>query len=251
MRICFPIDRILGDPNCHVRRERAALQTVESSFDHNQNPPDYSTIVSTSNLATTAMTNTSPNHDHHEPNANTASQTNVYDNSHAPPRATHISSNNINETCPHHQTHQISNVRRHTTTNFPPQKSLEKMDSFSSTMPRRQNPAAISSASPNERHNFNFRNLTAHDVAQLLRSTPNAQLIRSETNLDPLPPTTANSERCADRNTGLSIADDDDDLHSNGQQEQEDFSFTRSVEELILNEVPVGESNAAATFCDK
>lgn len=222
--------RILGEPNCNVRRQRAALQTVELSF---ENPPEYSTIVPNTNLATITIPNTTPHHDHHEQNANEMQLMN------APSHYRH-----------HHQNHQSSHNRRHTTTNFPPQKSMEKMDSFSSTMPRRQNLATISSISANER--CNFRNLTAHDVAQLLRSTPNTQLIRSETNLEPLPPPPSiNSEQhCVNRSATLNI-DDVDHSHGNEQNEQEDFSLTRSVEELILNEVPMSESNAAATFCDK
>lgn len=228
----------MGEPNCNSRRQRAALQTVESSFD--QNPPEYSTIVSTS-LANTAFTNTTPNL---EQNGPTAPDTNEYN--HTP---SHTTINN-NDTYRHHHNHQISNVRRHTTTNFPSQKSLEKMDSFSSTMPRRQN-LAISSTSTNDR--CNFRNLTAHDVAQLLRSTPNTQLIRSDTISDPLAPSSIDSSSFpidSDHCVTISTTMDDNNLHGNGH-EQEDFSLTRSVEELILNEVPIGESNAAATFCDK
>lgn len=213
--ICFY--RILGEPNSNGRRQRAALQTIESSFD--QNPPEYSTIVST-NLTTTAHTNTAPIHDHFEQIGTTASEANDYN---ITPALNTISSGNYR----HHQHHQISNTRRHTTTNFPSQKTLEKMDSFSSTMPRRQSPA-ISSTSSNDRSNF--RNLTANDVAQLLRSTPNTQLIRSETNSDSI---------------------DSSSYPIDSGHEQEDYSITRSVEELILNEVPIGESNAAATFCDK
>lgn len=236
--------RILGEPNCNGRRQRAALQTVESSFD--QNPPEYSTIVSTS----LAITSTTPNHDHLEQiGTNTAPDTNDYN--HTSSHNTINRSDTYRPQHQHHPHHQISNSRRHTTTNFPSQKSLEKMDSFSSTMPRRQNPA-ISSTSTNER--CNFRNLTAHDVAQLLRSTPNTntQLIRSEPNSEPLSPSSIDSssfpidsDHCVTISATLG-----DSLHGSGH-EQEDYSLTRSVEELILNEVPIGESNAAATFCDK
>lgn len=216
------IRRILGEPNSNGRRQRAALQTIESSFD--QNPPEYSTIVS-ANLTTAAITNPTPIHDHFEQFGTTPPGTNDYNLT--------PSLNTINSAGGNYRHQQISNTRRHTTTNFPSQKSLEKMDSFSSTMPRRQSPA-ISSSSSNDR--CNFRNLTANDVAQLLRSTPNTQLIRSETNSDSI--------------DSSSFPIDSDNLHGS-IHEQEDYSITRSVEELILNEVPIGESNAAATFCDK
>lgn len=227
----------MGEPNSNGRRQRAALQTVESSFD--QNPPEYSTIVSTA-----AIINTIP-HDLHE---STAPDTNDYNVT-----PSHATINNNGTYRPHHLHHphhnQISNARRHTTTNFPSQKPLEKIDSFSSTMPRRQSPAIISTSS-NDR--CNFRNLTAHDVAQLLRSTPNTQLIRSATNSDPLAPSSIDSSSFPIDNGHCITMDStiDDSLHEN-RHEQEDFSLTRSVEELILNEVPIGESNAAATFCDK
>lgn len=141
--------------------------------------------------------------------------------------------------------HQIVNPRRHTTTNFPSQKSLEKMDSFSLTMPRRQN-TAISSIS-NER--CNFRNLTANDVAQLLRSTQNTQQPHSLNDLNPdaLAPSSIDSSIFPIDSDCVIINDHSDDIG----QEQEDFSLTRSVEELVLNEVPIGESSAAATLCDK
>lgn len=208
------INRILGEPNCNNRRQRAPLptHTVESSFD--QNPPEYSTII-TAGLATTS------NHEH----ADQLNLTSV-DGNEFGPRVLFNS-----ET----YRHQIVNTRRHTTTNFPSQKSLEKMDSFSLTMPRRQS-TAISSIS-NER--CNFRNLTANDVAQLLRSTQN-----TNENADALG-SIDSSTYPIDSDCG--IINDPSDIG----QEQEDFSLTRSVEELVLNEMPVGESSAAATYCDK
>lgn len=224
----------MGEPNCNNRRQRATIQTVESSFD--QNPPEYSTIVSTS-LATT---NTARNHDHHEQN-NTSTASETSSNEHT------LSHNTINRSDAYRHHHQTSNARRHTTTNFPSQKSLEKVDSFSSTMPRRQH-LTISSTSTNDR---NFRNLTAHDVAQLLRSTPNTNthLIRSEAHLEPLSPTSIDSSSFP-IDSDLSVSISTTTTMGNGH-EHEDYSLTRSVEELILNEVPIGESNAAATFCDK
>lgn len=109
-------------------------------------------------------------------------------------------------------------------------------------MPRRQN-TAISSTS-NDR--CNFRNLTAHDVAQLLRSTQNTQQAHDEHDPDTLAPNSIDSSTFPIE-SDCAITND----HSIIGQDQEDFSLTRSVEELVLNEVPVGESNAAATFCDK
>lgn len=208
----------MGEPNCNNRRQRAPLptHTTESSFD--QNPPEYSTIIAT----------TSNHHDHID-----GMNASEIDNNEFGPRVLFNS-----ET----YRHQIVNTRRHTTTNFPSQKSLEKMDSFSLTMPRRQT-TAISSTS-NER----FRNLTAHDVAQLLRSTQNTQQNDPMAD-DILAPSSIDSSTFpigTDLNDGLHN-DHSDDIG----QEHEDFSLTRSVEELVLNEVPIGESSAAATFCDK
>lgn len=218
--IFFCIYRILGEPNCNNRRQRVALQTVESSFD--QNPPEYSTIIP-SGIATTSnrdsldgMDSTAPDND----NANELGPPAIFNN----------------ET----YRHQLANTRRHTTTNFPSQKSLEKMDSFSLTMPRRQ--STVISSTPNER--CNFRNLTAHDVAQLLRSTQSTQ--RNEHNTD-----TTLVSNAIDNSFPIHsdcVLNND---HSDIGQEHEDYSLTRSVEELVLNEVPVGESSAAASFCDK
>lgn len=206
----------MGDPNCNNRRQRAPLptHTIESSFD--QNPPEYSTIISAAT--------TSNHHDHID-----GMNSSEVDSSEFGPRVLFNS-----ET----YRHQIINPRRHTTTNFPSQKSLEKMDSFSLTMPRRQT-TAISSTS-NER--CNFQNLTAHDVAQLLRSTQNAQQI--DDTLDPSSIDSSTFPIGTDLNLNNNHCDDIG-------QEHEDFSLTRSVEELVLNEVPIGESSAAATFCDK
>lgn len=207
----------MGEPNCNNRRQRAALptHTVESSFD--QNPPEYSTIIS---AATTS------NHEHAD-----QLDTSTMDSNEFGPRVLFNS-----ET----YRHQIVNTRRHTTTNFPSQKSLEKMDSFSLTMPRRQ-AAVISSTTPNER--CNFRNLTAQDVAQLLRSRQNQQSSMDDHMLaDTLAPNSIDS-------TTFTI--DSNDHNTDIGQEQEDYSLTRSVEELVLNEVPIGESSAAATLCDK
>lgn len=211
----------MGEPTCNNRRQRAPLptHTTESSFD--QNPPEYSTIIS---AATTS------NHHDHIDGVNSTE----IDNNEFGPRVLFNS-----ET----YRHQIINPRRHTTTNFPSQKSLEKMDSFSLTMPRRQN-TAISSTSTER---CNFRNLTAHDVAQLLRSTQNAQLSQNDQMIDTLAPSSIDSSTFP---IGSDLNDSLNNEHDIGQ-EHEDFSLTRSVEELVLNEVPIGESSAAANFCDK
>lgn len=211
------IHRILGEPNCNNRRQRVALQTVESSFD--QNPPEYSTIIS-SDLASTS------NHERMEPSTNT--------------------NENERRTPSEVIRQHITNARRHTTTNFPSQKSLEKMDSFSLTMPRRQ--INTNSSIPNDR--LNFRNLTAHDVAQLLRSTQNTQRNELDTHYLDARDDTIDSSDIIDSST-FPIHSDcviDNDRSEIGQ---EDYSLTRSIEELILNEVPVGESSAAATFCER
>lgn len=191
----------MGEPNCNNQRQRVALQTVESSLE--QNPPEYSIIISPALVST-------PNHDRMEP----------------PTTDTDVNERMTSETFRHH----ITNARRHTTTNFPSQKPLEKMDSFSLTMPRRQ--ITIVASTPNDR--CNFRNLTAHDVAQLLRSTQGTQ-------------------RNEDNNIGA-LASNDSSTFSNNSvsvNNNEDFSLTRSIEELISNEVPVGESSAATTFCER
>lgn len=133
--------------------------------------------------------------------------------------------------------HQLNHSRRHTTTNFPCQKSIEKIDSFSSTMPRRQ-----STTGPSSIINERFLNLTANDVAQLLRSTQNAQ--QSEHDVNSLSPSSIDNSMFVIESNSLN-------MNSDSGQEHEDFSLTRSVEELVLNEIPVGESNAAASFCDK
>lgn len=216
----------MGEPSCNNRRQRAPIQihTAESSFENYQNPPDYSTIVANDLTATT--NNESINQSTQNPNVG--------------PRVTFS-----NETVTRHS---LNHSRRHTTTNFPCQKSLEKIDSFSSTMPRRQinGPSSISI------ERANFHNLTANDVAQLLRSTQITSTTATETpsmdnehNVDSFvsPATIENSMFVIESNS----------LNNNSDsgQEHEDFSLTRSVEELVLNEIPIGESNAAASFCDK
>lgn len=210
----------MGDPSCNNRRQRAPLPThsVESSFV--QNPPEYSTII---------LPPTTSNHDHAD-GLNSSSLESEFG-----PRLLFNS-----ET----YRHQIVNTRRHTTTNFPSKKSLDKMDSFSLTMPRRQ---TVISSTSNER--CNSRDLTAHDVAQLLRSTTISQQPQNDDIADTLPPSSIDSATFhVDSDCGINSDHTD---HTDINQEQGDFSLTRSVEELVLNEVPVGESSAAATFCDK
>lgn len=218
----------MGEPSCNNRRQRAPIQTLtaESSFEHYHNPPDYSTIVANDLIATT--TNENVNQSTQNPNA--------------VPRVT------FNNETTHHP---LNHSRRHTTTNFPCQKSLEKIDSFSSTMPRRQITTGPSSIS-NER--TNFHNLTANDVAQLLRSTQITSIngatetppIDNEHNVDSfISPTNIEHSMFVIESNSLN------NNNSDSGQEHEDFSLTRSIEELVLNEVPIGESNAAASFCDK
>lgn len=193
---------------------------AESSFDHYQNPPDYSTIVPSDLTINTDIHNIS------EPSQNSNNDSDNSSNGGMGPRVLFNSDT---------YRHQSNHSRRHTTTNFPCQKALEKIDSFSSTMPRRQ-----TTGPPNlSIERSNFRNLTAHDVAQLLRSTRNAQQLDGSF---------APSIFVVESN---SLTNSISESGPDPEQEQEDFSLTRSVEELVLNEIPVGESNAAATFCDK
>lgn len=186
----------MGEPSGNNRRQRAAIQTtIESSFNHSAYPPDYSSVL-TADMATSSN---APNDDNGEYG----------------PRIL------INSETYRHQT------RRHTTTNFPSNfPSLEKIDSFSSTMPRRS--VVPVKPSSNEQR---YLNLTANDVAQLLRATQQNSM-ESQTTTFHLSPD--NQVTTCDTN--------------------EDYSLTRSVEELVLNEMPPGESAAAAAnsdLCDK
>lgn len=219
---------MLGEQST-VRRQRAPLQTntAECSFDQYQNPPDYTTIVAT------------------ETSQSIENQaTPIYSLQHDS-ALTHIQ-NTTNEHCLNNNEHPItvspihrSNRpvnRRYTTTNFPCQKPLEKIDSFSSTMPRRQ-PANGPQSILNDR--TDFRHLTAQDVAQLLRSTQR---------------TTSNVPARVVTATHQTIDMDTVDV---GNADQEDYSLTRSIEELVLNEVPpnrasyIDPSNESTTYCDK
>lgn len=222
------VHRLLGEQST-VRRQRAPLQTntAECSFDQYQNPPDYTTIIATETS---------------QPNGSQA--TPIYSLQHDS-ALTHIQ-NTTNEQCLNTNEHQITVSpihrlnrpvnRRYTTTNFPCQKPLEKIDSFSSTMPRRQ-----PSSGPNSMQNAgaDFRHLTAHDVAQLLRSTHR---------------TTSNVPARLATTTQQTIDMDTVDV---GSADQEDYSLTRSIEELVLNEVPpnrasyIDPSNESTTYCDK
>lgn len=230
------------------RRQRAPIQThtAESAFDQYQNPPDYSTIMTTDLAATSNENQTNP----------------AYNLQNSP---SSINQEQINEFGPRIlfnseiYRHQIINPRqvnrRNTTTNFPSQKSLEKIDSFSLTMPRRQT-ATTPSTLATER--CDFRNLTANDVAQLLRSTQHTQItqiIHNNHHIDGFIPTNIDSSTYQ-IDTDSTINNNNINSSDSGQ-EQEDFSLTRSVEELVLNEVPpnrssfIGETNEAATYCDK
>lgn len=206
--------RILGEPSGNNRRQRAPIQThtIESSFNHNpyQNPPDYSTIADMATSSSAAS------------NA-TYNPIDVNNLMHSP--RVLINTEVIRS---HH------NNRRHTTTNFPTSKSLEKIDSFSSTMPRRSTVIANATdgtANPNESR---YLHLTASDVAQLLRSTTNQQY--EQINTDSLASNNHETMQFPANNDGM----------NNTCDTNEDYSLTRSVEELVLNEMPIGESNADA-----
>lgn len=103
-------------------------------------------------------------------------------------------------------------------------------------MPRRQ-PSSGPNSILGERPDF--RHLTAQDVAQLLRSTH-----RTASNVPEHMVTT----------TQQNIDMDTVDV---GSADQEDYSLTRSIEELVLNEVPpnrasyIDPSNESTTYCDK
>lgn len=200
-----------------VRRQRTPLQTqtAECAFDQYQSPPDYTTIV-------TAEPNHQPAPIYSLQYESALSQAQNAANEQC--ISTNEHQNNVTTTV---QSNRQAN-RRYTTTNFPCQKTMEKMDSFSLTMPRRQ-----ASSGPNSilSERSEFRNLTAQDVAQLLRSTH-----RTSPNIVmPIIGTT----------------------HSIAGADQEDFSLTRSIEELVLNEVPPNRTsyiepiNESTTCCDK
>lgn len=220
------MNRLLGEQNT-VRRQRIPLQTnsPDCTVDHCQNPPEYTTIVTT------------------EPSRTLANQpSSIYslqpDSSSQIQSAINVNSNN-NNIAEHNtgvavQSNRPVN-RRYTTTNFPCQKPVQKIDSFSSTMPRRQAAADTHSILSDR---SDFRSMTANDVAQLLRSTHRT-----------IPNVTA-ATIAAIRPDTLYTAD------SSGP-DQEDFSLTRSIEELVLNEVPPNRASyidpitESTIYCDK
>lgn len=125
--------------------------------------------------------------------------------------------------------HSIDAHRRHTTTIFPSIEKIEKTDSFSSTIPRRPG-----SATTNQIQLANCH-LTAEDVARLLRSTAPFQFsIQAPT--EPIVGIVANE-------IDHQVDSDNDAVKFD---EQQNYSLTQSIEQLVLNEVPIGESTAAA-----
>lgn len=119
--------------------------------------------------------------------------------------------------------------RRHTTTTFPSIEKIEKTDSFSSTIPRRPGTAA-----PNAIQLANCH-LTAQDVARLLRSTAPFQFSVQM----PTAPAADDFDGIGDHR-----ADSDNDTVK--FDDQQNYSLTQSIEQLVLNEMPIGESTAAA-----
>lgn len=117
--------------------------------------------------------------------------------------------------------------RRHTTTTFPSIEKIEKTDSFSSTIPRRPGSAATTAIQLANCH------LTAHDVARLLRSTAPFQFSIQ----------TPSAPIGNDNPDGDQVDCDSDVVKFD---EQQNYSLTQSIEQLVLNEVPIGESTAAA-----
>lgn len=118
--------------------------------------------------------------------------------------------------------------RRHTTTTFPSIEKIEKIDSFSSTIPRRPGSATTNAIQLANCH------LTAQDVARLLRSTAPFQFSLQA----PSAPVSDDDDEVDHR-----TACDSDALKFD---EQQNYSLTQSIEQLVLNEVPIGESTAAA-----
>lgn len=123
--------------------------------------------------------------------------------------------------------------RRHTTTTFPSPIKTEKTDSFSLTMPRR----SVNFAAGDDGLEVTDNGaLTAQDVARLLRATAPLQFTVELPRAD-----------FDDRSRGVA------DSEANGEKfdDEHNYSLTRSIEELVLNEAPIGQSTAAATFASE
>lgn len=128
--------------------------------------------------------------------------------------------------------------RRHTTTTFPSPQKKEKIESYSSsTIPRR--PSSLTSANAFDQRNDT---LTAHDVARLLRST--APII--EPPIESIP-TNNFTRQLSNSNEDNSLNDCVDMIDEQCKLDQ-NYSLTQSVEQLLLNEMPIGESTAVATY---
>lgn len=127
--------------------------------------------------------------------------------------------------------------RRHTTTTFPSPIKTEKTDHFSLTMPRRPINFA---ADDNTLEVINSNTLTAHDVARLLRSTAPLQF----------------TVEIPQSNFSANVSDRDRNVTENVNNsekfdDEQNYSLTRSIEHLVLNEAPIGQSTAAATFVNE
>lgn len=192
----------MGEPSSSCNNRRPTLtqvyaNTMESSMDDHQLPPSYSTVSRTDGVCRTTQT----------PNTITLNTTNELN---ARPNGRQIN---------RHQS--IDAHRRHTTTTFPSIEKIEKIDSFSSTIPRRPGSATTNHIQLANCH------LTAQDVARLLRSTAPFQFSVQTPNAPAIDRADSDSE---------TVKFDD----------QQNYSLTQSIEQLVLNEVPIGESTAAA-----
>lgn len=216
------IFRILGEPSSNTnRRQRPSIQTqstVESAPNHhNQLPPAYSTVLRPRQIASSDVVDLASS------NGTTLT-------------------NDVDTTILHNRSHALEMQRRHTTTNIPTQSSLEKMESFSSTIPRRP--------TQQSEHSCTNRSLTAHDVAQLLRPSANQfQFQRLEQALtDSLQQYHEHQQHQQQQGhqqqSQSSSCSQDYSLDLNDDHQNE--LLNRSVEHLVANEAPIGESNAAA-----
>lgn len=206
----------MGEPSssCHNRRPtltQVYANTMESSIDDHQLPPSYSTVSRIDGVCRTPPQNTIT--------LNTTNELNARPNG-----------RQINR----HQS--IDAHRRHTTTTFPSIEKIEKTDSFSSTIPRRPGSATTNAIQLANCH------LTAQDVARLLRSTaPFEFSIQAPSIPDTDTATVDDYDDEVDHR-----ADSDSDAVK--FDDQQNYSLTQSIEQLVLNEVPIGESTAAVAY---
>lgn len=181
---------------------------MESSIDDHQLPPSYSTVSRTDGVCHAQTPNTIT--------LNTTNELNARPNG-----------RQINR----HQS--IDAHRRHTTSTFPSIEKIEKADSFSSTIPRRPGSGTTNAIQLANCH------LTAQDVARLLRSTAPFQFSIQT----PTAPSVNDDDVDDFDGIGLRVDCDSDTVKFD---EQQNYSLTQSIEQLVLNEVPIGESTAAA-----